>query len=65
MSIIYILNRNPLPWGSMKYLCEKIPKHVSSKVRINRDLYTQDRYDMSNDFSSNPYLILPKSADKD
>nr|XP_018680082.1 PREDICTED: uncharacterized protein LOC103981214 isoform X3 [Musa acuminata subsp. malaccensis] len=35
--------RNPLPWGSMKYLCEKIPKHVSSKVRINRDLYTQDR----------------------
>ncbi|CAD5173743.1 unnamed protein product [Musa acuminata subsp. malaccensis] len=34
---------NPLPWGSMKYLCEKIPKHVSSKVRINRDLYTQDR----------------------
>ncbi|XP_065021544.1 uncharacterized protein LOC103981214 isoform X2 [Musa acuminata AAA Group] len=36
-------SRNPPPWGSMKYLCEKIPKHVSSKVRINRDLYSQDR----------------------
>ncbi|CAL9084701.1 unnamed protein product [Musa textilis] len=34
---------NPPPWGSMKYLCEKIPKHASSKVRINRDLYSQDR----------------------
>ncbi|URD94685.1 BRO1-like domain [Musa troglodytarum] len=36
-------SRNPPPWGSMKYLCEKIPKHASSKVRINRDLYSQDR----------------------
>lgn len=36
-------SRNPPPWGSMKYLSEKIPKDASSKVRINRDLYNQER----------------------
>ncbi|WOL16876.1 hypothetical protein Cni_G25664 [Canna indica] len=30
-------------WGSMKYLSEKIPKDASSKIRINRDLYSEDR----------------------
>ncbi|PKU74164.1 hypothetical protein MA16_Dca020140 [Dendrobium catenatum] len=35
--------RNPPIWGSMKYLSEKIPKDVSSKVRINRDLYNQEK----------------------
>ncbi|CAL9084725.1 unnamed protein product [Musa textilis] len=34
---------NPPPSGSMKYLHEKIPKDVSSKVRMNQDLYGQDR----------------------
>ncbi|XP_072956230.1 uncharacterized protein [Typha angustifolia] len=36
-------SRSPALWGSMKYLSEKIPKDVSSKVRINRDLYSQER----------------------
>ena len=36
--------RNPLLWGTMKYLSEKIPKDTSSKVRINRDLYSYERY---------------------
>ncbi|KAJ6837138.1 uncharacterized protein M6B38_121355 [Iris pallida] len=36
-------SRNPPPWGSMKYLSEKIPKDASSKVRINRDLYNHER----------------------
>lgn len=35
--------RNPPLWGTMKYLCEKIPKDTSSKVRINRDLYSYER----------------------
>ncbi|TKY44960.1 hypothetical protein E2542_SST31244 [Spatholobus suberectus] len=35
--------RNPPPWGTMKYLSEKIPKDTSSKVRINRDLYSYER----------------------
>ncbi|RDX78310.1 hypothetical protein CR513_41428 [Mucuna pruriens] len=34
------LSRNPPLWGTMKYLCEKIPKDTSSKVRINCDLMT-------------------------
>ncbi|KAL2325347.1 hypothetical protein Fmac_024405 [Flemingia macrophylla] len=34
---------NPPLWGTMKYLCEKIPKDTSSKVRINRDLYSYER----------------------
>ncbi|XP_004512802.1 uncharacterized protein [Cicer arietinum] len=37
------LSRNPPLWGTMKYLSEKIPKDTSSKVRINRDLYTHER----------------------
>ncbi|KAG0474698.1 hypothetical protein HPP92_014384 [Vanilla planifolia] len=37
------VSRNPPLWGSMKYLAEKIPKDVSSKVRINRDLYNQEK----------------------
>lgn len=36
-------SRNPPLWGTMKYLSEKIPKDTSSKVRINRDLYTYER----------------------
>ncbi|XP_020273452.1 uncharacterized protein LOC109848396 isoform X2 [Asparagus officinalis] len=36
-------SRNPPLWGSMKYLSEKIPKDASSKVRINRDLYSHER----------------------
>ncbi|RVW69973.1 Transposon Ty3-I Gag-Pol polyprotein [Vitis vinifera] len=35
--------RNPPLWGTMKYLSEKIPKDTSSKVRINRDLYSHER----------------------
>ncbi|KAJ1702091.1 hypothetical protein LUZ63_001870 [Rhynchospora breviuscula] len=35
-------SRSPVLWGSMKYLSEKIPKEASSKVRINRDLYSQE-----------------------
>ncbi|CAL9152441.1 unnamed protein product [Musa hybrid cultivar] len=34
---------NPPPSGSMKYLHEKISKDVSSKLRMNQDLYSQDR----------------------
>ncbi|XP_022994275.1 uncharacterized protein LOC111490057 isoform X1 [Cucurbita maxima] len=34
------LSRNPPLFGTMKYLSEKIPKDASSKVRINRDLYS-------------------------
>ncbi|KAF1886270.1 hypothetical protein Lal_00045500 [Lupinus albus] len=37
------LSRNPPLWGTMKYLSEKIPKDTSSKVRINRDLYSHER----------------------
>ncbi|RZB92303.1 hypothetical protein D0Y65_024351 [Glycine soja] len=37
------LSRNPPPWGTVKYLSEKIPKDTSSKVRINRDLYSYER----------------------
>lgn len=37
------LSRSPPPWGSMKYLSEKIPKDASSKVRINKDLYSHER----------------------
>lgn len=37
------LSRNPPLWGTMKYLAEKIPKDASSKVRINRDLYTHEK----------------------
>ncbi|XP_042375414.1 uncharacterized protein LOC121969394 isoform X1 [Zingiber officinale] len=36
-------SRNPPSWGSMKYLYEKIPKDAANKVRINQDLYSQDR----------------------
>ncbi|GKV05405.1 hypothetical protein SLEP1_g17422 [Rubroshorea leprosula] len=37
------LSRNPPLWGTMKYLFEKIPKDTSSKVRINRDLYSHEK----------------------
>ncbi|KAL5545241.1 hypothetical protein UlMin_009025, partial [Ulmus minor] len=37
------LSRNPPLWGTMKYLTEKIPKDTSSKVRINRDLYSYEK----------------------
>ncbi|XP_057736124.1 uncharacterized protein LOC130951486 isoform X1 [Arachis stenosperma] len=37
------LSRNAPLWGTMKYLSEKIPKDTSSKVRINRDLYSYER----------------------
>ncbi|KAL8132668.1 uncharacterized protein LOC141712184 isoform X2 [Apium graveolens] len=37
------LSRNPTLWGTMKYLSEKIPKDTSSKVRINRDLYSYEK----------------------
>lgn len=36
-------SRYPPLWGSMKYLSEKIPKDASSRVRINRDLYSQEK----------------------
>ncbi|KAH9781084.1 BRO1 domain-containing protein [Citrus sinensis] len=38
-----VLDRNPPLWGTMKYLSEKIPKDTSSKVRINRDLYSYEK----------------------
>ncbi|KAJ8767902.1 hypothetical protein K2173_020842 [Erythroxylum novogranatense] len=37
------LSRNAQLWGTMKYLSEKIPKDSSSKVRINRDLYSYEK----------------------
>ncbi|XP_058097801.1 uncharacterized protein LOC131242875 isoform X2 [Magnolia sinica] len=36
-------SRNAPLWGTMKYLSEKIPKDTNSKVRINRDLYSQEK----------------------
>ncbi|CAN1266670.1 hypothetical protein LINPERPRIM_LOCUS12633 [Linum perenne] len=36
-------SRNPPLWGTMKYLSEKIPRDTSSKVRINRDLYSHEK----------------------
>ncbi|GAA0152024.1 hypothetical protein LIER_10611 [Lithospermum erythrorhizon] len=37
------ISRNPPLWGTMKFLMEKIPKDTSSKVRINKDLYTYEK----------------------
>ncbi|KAL2478872.1 Endosomal targeting BRO1-like domain-containing protein [Forsythia ovata] len=37
------VSRNPSLCGTMKYLTEKIPKDSSSKVRINKDLYSQEK----------------------
>ncbi|KZV32792.1 hypothetical protein F511_23704 [Dorcoceras hygrometricum] len=37
------VSRNTPFWGTMKYLSEKIPKDTSSKVRINKDLYTYEK----------------------
>lgn len=37
------LSRNPPLWGTMKFLSEKIPKDTSSKVRINRDLFSHGK----------------------
>ncbi|XP_052180728.1 uncharacterized protein LOC127793944 isoform X2 [Diospyros lotus] len=42
-NIVPPLSRNPPLWGTMKYLSEKIPKDTSSKVRINRDLYSHEK----------------------
>ncbi|CAD5317089.1 unnamed protein product [Arabidopsis thaliana] len=36
-------SRTPSLFGTMKYLSEKIPKETSSKVRINRDLYSYEK----------------------
>eukprot|EP00268_Persea_americana_P055407 TRINITY_DN643_c0_g1_i10.p1 TRINITY_DN643_c0_g1~~TRINITY_DN643_c0_g1_i10.p1 ORF type:complete len:422 (+),score=93.02 TRINITY_DN643_c0_g1_i10:518-1783(+) len=36
-------SRYPPLWGTMKYLSEKIPKDASSRERINRDLYSQEK----------------------
>lgn len=36
-------SKSPTPFGTAKYLFDKIPKDASSKVRINQDLYTQER----------------------
>ncbi|CAL1369097.1 unnamed protein product [Linum trigynum] len=36
-------SRNPPLWGTMKFLSEKIPRDTSSKVRINRDLYSHEK----------------------
>lgn len=36
-------SRSPPPWGSMKFLSDKIPKDVSSKAHTNQDLYSQER----------------------
>ena len=38
-----VLDRNPPLWGTMKYQSEKFPKDTSSKVRINRDLYSYEK----------------------
>ncbi|KAL5212272.1 hypothetical protein ABZP36_023119 [Zizania latifolia] len=37
------VSRSPPLWGSMKYLHDKIQKESSCKVRINKDLYSNDR----------------------
>ncbi|XP_043695199.1 uncharacterized protein LOC122645868 isoform X1 [Telopea speciosissima] len=37
------LSRSPPLWGAMKYLSEKFPKDTSSKVQINRDLYSNEK----------------------
>ncbi|XP_010416145.1 PREDICTED: uncharacterized protein LOC104702038 [Camelina sativa] len=37
------MSRTPPLFGTMKYLSEKIPKETSSKVRINRDLYSYEK----------------------
>lgn len=42
-NVVAPLSRNPPLWGTMKYLSEKIPKDTSSKVRINRDLYSYEK----------------------
>jgi hypothetical protein len=36
-------SRSPTPFGTAKYLFDKVPKDASSKVRINQDLYTQEK----------------------
>lgn len=36
-------SRSPAPWGSMGYLSDKIPKDASIKVKVNLDLYSQER----------------------
>ncbi|XP_011086936.1 uncharacterized protein LOC105168519 isoform X3 [Sesamum indicum] len=38
------VSRNQPLWGTMKYLSEKIPKDTSSKVQINRDLYSHEKW---------------------
>ncbi|XP_006652541.1 uncharacterized protein LOC102715104 [Oryza brachyantha] len=36
-------SRSPTPFGTAQYMLDKIPKDASSKVKINQDLYTQER----------------------
>uniref|UniRef100_A0A0A9HV99 Uncharacterized protein n=1 Tax=Arundo donax TaxID=35708 RepID=A0A0A9HV99_ARUDO len=36
-------SRSPTQFGTSKYLFDKIPKDASSKVRINQDLYAQEK----------------------
>jgi len=36
-------SRSPTPFGTAKYMFDKIPKDASSKVRINQDLYAQEK----------------------
>ncbi|CAL5362738.1 unnamed protein product [Camellia sinensis] len=46
---------NPPLWGTMKYLSEKIPKDTSSKVRINRDLYSYEKICL---FARITYIVI-------
>ncbi|KAL0335852.1 UNVERIFIED_CONTAM: hypothetical protein Sradi_4797100 [Sesamum radiatum] len=43
VNLLIHLFLNPPLWGTMKYLSEKIPKDTSSKVQINRDLYSYEK----------------------
>lgn len=57
------ISRNPPIWGSMKYLSEKIPKDVSSKVRINRDLYNQEKIMIMETVPSLPDFMIALKPD--
>lgn len=48
--------RTPPLWGTMKYLYEKIPKDTSSKVQINRDLQSYERWSFPELMDS--YVVL-------
>ncbi|KAJ0963953.1 hypothetical protein J5N97_029075 [Dioscorea zingiberensis] len=38
------ISRNPSPWGSMKYLSEKISKEISVEIHINEDHSDEERF---------------------